>query len=369
MASSVEEKPKDKIEERITHENGNGSMLIEKTTESLNDEPTTTDDDTSRNRKILNRNELVEFVRRSGIQTHTVKKSPLLMSLSEPSSPRKLYRPRKNTFNNNEDDEAGDSSDTGSSTTITSEDNLAGSREFNLPKPEGNNVPSLIVSQEEDDTDSWSSSEFRSRTGSHFYHESFNSFPSYSKPSLYLPTNHNNMEQFTFSGKQKKQKGLLNRLRHSFNKHRPVVTDKAQHKNAKQRKWIDHEDELDPVSRPSYFRHIGHVIKAGPGMVQTIQLYRPPLGKFGVYIAQGVDPESNSKSIFVSKFYQEHLSMFYGSLLRPGDEILAVNGQLVRDVPIAKVTKLLTGLETVRLTILPVTATQNVSGPTAGGSQ
>ena len=299
-----------------------------------------------------NRKELIEFVKKSGIESHgsTVKKSPLLMSLSEPSSPRKLYRARKSTFSNDNDDS---SCSTSSSTTITSEDGC-GSREFNNDLPstahDESSIPSLAISQE-DDTDTFG--ELRPRTGSTFYHESFSSGQSSfsNKPSMYLPTSRS-AQQFTFNKPVKKQqKGIFNRLRHSFNKHKPVITDKNQ---TKQRKWIDHEDELDPVSRPSYFRHIGHVIKAGPGLVHTIQLNRPPQGKFGVYIAEGTDSESNSKSIFVSRFYQENMSMFYSSLLQPGDEIISVNGLMVRDVPILQVMELLSGLDTVQLTILPI---------------
>ncbi len=315
------------------------------------------------NRKEFpNRRELVELVQKSGIVSHssTMVKSPLLLSKSEPSSPLKLYRSRKNPFITENDDS---SCSTGSSTTITSEDGCE-LREFNndpstkYPSSEDHpittSIPSLVISHEADETDIFC--EFRPRTGSTFYHESFTSGQQSSsantKPSMYLPMSRS-AQQFTFNKPPKKQNGLFNRLRHSFNKHKPIVTDK------KQRKWIDHEDDLDPVSRPSYFRHIGHVIKAGPGCVHTIQLNRPPQGKFGVYIAEGRDSETDSKSIFVTRFYQENMSMFYSSLLKPGDEIVAINDCLVRDVTILHVIKLLSDLQSVQLTILPVNTTHN----------
>ena len=300
----------------------------------------------------MTRMELVEAVRKSGIRSSSKKKSPLLQSLSEPSSPRKLYRGRKNTF----DDDLTDSSSCSSMHTITSEDGLNGSRE--LPRPREHTIPSLVVSQE-DDIDSFmgGSGEFRQRTGSQFYQDSFSNTSGHAhRPCLYLPTTPT-AQMFTFSGRHqaKKQKGLFNRLRHSFNKHKSFISDKGQHhRQSKQRKWVDHEEELDPVSRPSYFRHIGHVIRTGPGVIRTIQLNKPSQGKFGVYVAQGVGSDSpHSKSVFVTKFYQENLSMFYSSLLRPGDEILAINDRSIRDVPIARVERLLAKLDTVQLTVMP----------------
>lgn len=299
--------------------------------------------------RIVPELKLMELVKET--RSHpNFRKQPLKLSLSEPSSPNKLYRPRKTVYN----DDDSSSATTGSSTTITSEDGgLTGSRD--LPGHTYDDHPDIIVSSNTKTDETDSPVEFRKRagTGSKFYHESFGSanVGPY-RPSLYIPANHTS-QQFIFNGKAKKQKGILNRLRHSFNKHKPVVIDKTHNKFSKQKKWIDHEDELDPVSRPSYFRHIGHVIKAGPGLVQTIQLNRPPQGRFGIYIAQGIDVESNTTSIFVSRFYQANMSLFYGSLLQPGDEIIAINGRLVRDVPILTVTKLLAGLDTVQLTILP----------------
>ena len=309
----------------------------------------------------FSRSELIEIVKRTGIKSSSVKSPHLSASQSEPSSPRKLFRRRQKTFDNDDDG----SSSIGSSSTLTSEDGMTCSEEFNpcdtlKSTAVQSSIPSLIISQE-DELDT--SLEFRPRSGSQFYHESFPAGSVVSnKPVMYLPVTSCHSQQFNFKMKQeKKNRSLLSRLRHSFNKHRSttttrIVSDKSQQKSTKQRKWIDHEDELDPVSRPSYFRHIGHVVKAGPGLTQTIQLNRPPQGKFGVYIAQGINPESDSTSIFVSRFYQENVSMFYGSLLRPGDEIVAVDGQLVRDVPISRVIRLIAGQETVQLTILPITA-------------
>ena len=316
------------------------------------------------------RKELVDMVRRAGISSggKPVNKVPLSYSLSEPSSPRKLFRRLEDSFNTTSLDK--DSSSTDSISTLTSEDGLTESHDNlpelhdNLPeshdqsKPSDSHIPLLVVSQDEVD----SLPEFRSRTGSHFYHESFSSSFVPSKPVMYFPVSQS-AQQLSVDIKLKKQGGIFRRLRNSFNKHKPItrtVSDKLEHRGEKGRRWIDHEDDLDPVSRPSYFRHLGHVVKTGPGLIQTIELNKPPHGKFGIYISQGIDPNSQSKSIFVSRFYQENMSRFYGGMLRPGDEILAVNGHLIRDKPVSRVTELLAGLETVQLTVLPIiTKTDN----------
>ena len=47
------------------------------------------------------------------------------------------------------------------------------------------------------------------------------------------------------------------------------------------------------------------------------------------------------------------LAKFYAGLLSPGDEILAINGLRVRDLPMQEVQKMFSHAEMVRLTVLP----------------
>ena len=306
------------------------------------------------NRQRPSREELIEMVRKAGLPVTTT--SEHKSSISEPSSPRKVLGWLNNVPLNTIEDNS-----SCSSSTLTSEDGHVNSLDC-LPSkpgrsdsdPSKSSIPEVVVN---DSTDN-SLQEFRQRSGSQFYHESFTPKTTTYKPVMYIPASQS-AQQLTVSLDRKK-KGLFSRLRNSFrgNKHRPVgrtVSDKSAMLSGK--RWVDYEEELDPVSRPSYFRHIGHVITTGPGTIKTVELNRPAHGKFGIYIAQGYDPDLTSpkKSIFVSRFYQENMNKFYASLLNPGDEILAINDHIIRDLSITEVSSLLEGLLTVRLTLLPLT--------------
>lgn len=297
----------------------------------------------------LDRRQLIDLVRKAGIP---ISSKPLNKStrtaVSEPSSPRKALE----RLHSAPVEKIGSSSSC-SSTTLTSDDG-SGESDVSLstsPHNYDNNF-------KQSDVNEIDSNEFRQRSGSQFYHESFRPAPNLSsmKPLTYIPSSQS-AHQLNIAYNNKKKKGLLTRLRNSFrgssnsSKHKPV----GRTSSSDVKRWIDHEDDLDAVSRPSYFRHIGHIVETGPGLIQTVELSRPSQGKFGVYIAQGIDPKvPDRSSIFVSRFYQENMNMFYATLLRPGDEILAINGQLIRDMPISKVTEILEGCHTtVRLTIFP----------------
>lgn len=275
------------------------------------------------------------------------------VSVSAPSSPRKLRRLHS---------EPGEYTSSGSVSTLTSDDAFSDNL-HDSSMPYGSNdiidIPQIVATPLEDEYDG-KASQFRPRTGTTFYHESFVPQPqALSNPVMYIPLSRSAQQLTIPENRRTKHKGLFRRFRNSFKTHKPsgrIVSDRGGRKDSK--RWIDHMDDLDPVSRPSYFRHIGQVISTGPGMVQTIELNRPSHGKFGFYIAQGNDPDGQSKSIFVSRFYQKAMDKFLASLLRPGDEILAINGQPVRELPISEVTAILSDLETVQLTILPLTAGQ-----------
>lgn len=273
-----------------------------------------------------NRQQLIDMVRTAGLPS--INTAPNGGgSVSEPSSPNKLLK-RYTTKN------------TSSSSTLTSE-------EGQILEEEGDQIaaiPSVIIN----DTDGLEGTEeFRKRSGSKFYHESFTPAHNIHKPVTYIPSSKSAHQLTAASGLgDKKKRNIFSRIRRSFRRPK-AVSDK--------KRWVDHEEELDPVSRPSYFRHIGHVVNT-VGAVQTVELHKPPHGKFGIYIAQGIDPSlPQRKSIFVSRFYQENMSMFYGNLLRPGDEIIAVNGHVVRDYSVNEVSLMLANCQTVQLTVLPCT--------------
>uniref|UniRef100_A0A1X7U4Y4 PDZ domain-containing protein n=1 Tax=Amphimedon queenslandica TaxID=400682 RepID=A0A1X7U4Y4_AMPQE len=288
------------------------------------------------------REELIKIVRKAGLPTNS-NQGP---SYSEPSSPRKILR-RINSDRNSES-----SGSSRSSTTLTSDDEEKDESLAMLEDIVANNrgLPSLLIT----DDNAPQSGEFRARSGSRFYHESFTDGPSQApvKPAMFIPSSRSAHQLVLPNYSEKKKKSLITRIRRTIRGKKPKTVDKKSI-----RRWVDYEDELDPVSRPSYFRHIGHVISAGPGNIKTVQLNKPPHGKFGIFVAQGVDPArpQEKKSVFVSRFYEENASMFYASLLRPGDEILAINGVAIRDKPLSEVIGLFEGCQTVQLTILPYT--------------
>ena len=288
------------------------------------------------------------YTQLNGSKRHRHRPISQMVSVSAPSSPRKLRRLHS---------EPTDYCSSGSVSTLTSDDAFSDLPDSSTPRD--NETPQIVAPPLEDEYDGMAS-QFRPRTGTAFYHESFVPPPQVThNPVMYIPLSHS-AQQLTVpvEHRRTKQKGLFRRFRNSFKSRKPARRAVSDRSSRKEKRWIDHMDDLDPVSRPSYFRHIGQVISTGPGMVQTIELNRPSHGKFGFYIAQGYDEDGQSKSIFVSRFYQKNMDKFLASLLRPGDEILAINGQPVRELPIAKVTAILSGLETVQLTILPVTAEQ-----------
>jgi hypothetical protein len=325
-------------------------------------------EDTEPSNSEFTRQDLINIVRNSGISVsnsyNDFKKTSneTREAISEPTSPRKLLK-RISSSSFRKDSSTSTGSDT---TTLTSEEGTIDSDEppgchNNTSTLKRNENGLLSNTDNQDLPDILNEGDFRLRSGSLFYHESFRPTDKsvVSKPVTYIPSNRSESNFFVRSS-NKKKKGFFSKIRNSFrsssNKphHQPIGRTVSDKTPPTSKRWIDHEDELDVVGRPSYFRHIGHIIGTGPGNIQTIQLNRPPHGKFGVYIVQGIDSKTPDKSsVFVSRFYQENMSMFYATLLRPGDEIVAINGSMVRDVHIDKVTDILEGCDTVRLTILP----------------
>lgn len=285
--------------------------------------------------------ELIERVMRDTSQNWSDKENKEYSEFfSLPSSPCKALQVRHNNFAEQES--------TSSTATLTSEEESPAST-----KP----LPSVVISSV---TDSWppvvtsDHHKERERSGSTFYHMSFTAPPvNHSVPSMLIPPSVNTDKQETT--KHKKNKSRFSKLkgnlkRPSSSNHRPTITllPKPSHKQ-----WVDYEDELDAVSKPSYFRHIAKIVGTGPGAAYTVQLHKPAQGSLGIFIVQGFDEDRQNKSIFISKFYEQNTEKFYAGLLHPGDEILAVNGKSVRDRLVNEVQKLITEVDSVFLTILP----------------
>ena len=113
--------------------------------------------------------------------------------------------------------------------------------------------------------------------------------------------------------------------------------------------WVDHEEDLQLVSAPSFPRSIGRMVDTLHGRIHVVELHRPPFGIYGVYITEG-----NEGGVFVSRFANSVARKFYSGLLSEGDELVAVNGEKVRGKSLDYVYDVLARLDTVVLTVVPV---------------
>ena len=120
------------------------------------------------------------------------------------------------------------------------------------------------------------------------------------------------------------------------------------------RRWVDHEEDLYPVSNPSLLRPIGRLLRTHTGQLHIIELHKPPDGHFGIYISQG-----EGKKIFISRFASNTAKKFYTGLLTPGDEIVSVNDVQIKDKSLDYVYGILSRLSSVVLSVVPVSAHRN----------
>ena len=275
-----------------------------------------------------------------------------LESYSVPSSPQKALRRLAVSRSEVENDAF-----CSSNTTLTSED---ASPEFSKKE-----IPSVTVGHGGVAADtSEADFEFYSHksqepTGSQFYHGSLtaNQHSNHQQPHMYIPSATPSQHQIW---KEKKSKRRFGKLRDSVKstrtaKNKPTITRvPSPAVKPTSQTWVDYEEDLDPVSKPSFFRHIGRIVGTGPGAAYTVELHKPPQGKLGLYIAQGFDETKQKKSVFITRFYQQNAEKFYGGLLQPRDELIAVNDRLVRDRPVSEVQQLIGRQDNVRLTILPI---------------
>ena len=114
--------------------------------------------------------------------------------------------------------------------------------------------------------------------------------------------------------------------------------------------WIDYEEDLEFISNPSKLRRVGRMIARKAGTLHIVQLNRPPSGMYGIYISQ---TEARS-GIFISRFADANAAKFYSGLLSPGDEIIRVNKEKVKNKSVDDVYDMLETLDTVIFTVVPV---------------
>ena len=114
--------------------------------------------------------------------------------------------------------------------------------------------------------------------------------------------------------------------------------------------WIDYEEDLEFISNPSRLRRVGRMIARKADTLHIVQLNRPPSGLYGIYISQ----TDTRPGIFISRFADSNAAKFYSGLLSPGDEIIRVNKEEVKDKSVDYVYDLLEKLDSVIFSIVPV---------------
>ena len=193
-----------------------------------------------------------------------------------------------------------------------------------------------------------------------FYHESLTPQPS---PRHQLSKRYNQNETDSpqkHSNTPKRRASILQRLRRrhgSFSsakrpkRYVPVKRSFSDRMTYDIRKgWIDYEEDLEFISNPSKLRRVGRMIARKAGTLHIVQLNRPPSGLYGIYISQtGARP-----GIFISRFADSNAAKFYTGLLSPGDEIIRVNKEDVKNKSVDDVYDMLKTLDTVIFSIVPV---------------
>ena len=183
--------------------------------------------------------------------------------------------------------------------------------------------------------------------------------PSHLLPSRYQDTNHSMRSSATKA--PKRRESMLKRLirkRGSFKeegtiKRRLPVKRSFSDRIAYHIKkgWIDYEEDLEFISQPSHPRAVGRMIDKKAGKYHVVQLYKPPSGKYGIFISQSSDREG----VFVSRFSDDVAAKFYAGLISPGDQIIRVDGKnLDANASVDYVYDLMTKSNSVIFTVIPV---------------
>ena len=116
--------------------------------------------------------------------------------------------------------------------------------------------------------------------------------------------------------------------------------------------WVDYEEDLEFISQPTQPRAVGRMIDKKAGKLHMIQLYKPPSGRYGIYISQ----TPSKKGVFVSRFADSTAEKFYTGLITPGDQIIRVNGKNISDNSVDDVYDLMTKSDSVIFTVIPVSS-------------
>ena len=115
--------------------------------------------------------------------------------------------------------------------------------------------------------------------------------------------------------------------------------------------WIDYEEDLNLISQPTQPRAIGRMVDKKSGKYHMVQLYRPPSGKYGIYISETL----GKKGVFISRFADQNAAKFYNGLISPGDQIIRVNGQNISERnSVDDVYDLMTVSDSVIFTVIPI---------------
>ena len=148
------------------------------------------------------------------------------------------------------------------------------------------------------------------------------SFKREGKPRKHIPVKRSHSDRTAYSSSSQTQKPQYNSREDLFGSH---------------------------ISTPSSLRPIGRMVDMHAGSVHIVQLHKPLNGRYGIYITEGL-----TQGVFISRFADQTAEKFYSGLLAPGDEIVRVNGQPVQGKSLDYVHSLLTTLDSVVLTVLPV---------------
>ena len=113
---------------------------------------------------------------------------------------------------------------------------------------------------------------------------------------------------------------------------------------------VDYKQDMNFISKPSHLRRIGRMIDKQAGRFHIVQLHRPPSGRYGIYITES----AFRRGIFVSRFADASTAKFYSGLVAPGDEIVKIDKEKVKDKSVDYVYEKLAKMDSVVFTILPV---------------
>ncbi|XP_054157754.1 probable serine/threonine-protein kinase DDB_G0282963 [Oppia nitens] len=95
----------------------------------------------------------------------------------------------------------------------------------------------------------------------------------------------------------------------------------------------------------------GELIKLNSDSSQVIQIRRQTGHPFGFFVARGT--VNQVKGVFVSRMKDEETQKCLTGVLEIGDEILAIDGESVKEANIMRINQLIANKDTIRLTIIP----------------